>query len=485
MKLKGHTFGCLEQMLEVMGGKSPVLVITDGDVAMRNAIKQVLPNAHHRLCAWHLLRNATSNVKNPQFVSRLRQCMLGDFDICEFKRKWEALVLEFGLEDNNWVKELYKKRKMWATAHVRGKFFAGFRTTSRCEGLHSVFGRYVNGRSSLVDFLKHYFRWIHYMRYREVEADFNSVFGEPVMQTELESIEKSASDIYTKAVFMQFRPLLKRACTCKVVGVGQIDGCYVYAVTKYRKEGVEWRVLLSMTNLEFKCSCLRLESMGIPCEHLVAIMVHLDIVNLPHTVVYKRWTKGAKDSVGIPPTNMDRSRDPALVGQYVGFMEHCKNLANAAFECGVPQHIRETIDILAARTTFLKSIRNGEIGTNEPVQQSATGLRNPTRVRTKGRGGASSSAPTRGTSQVTIRKAHCCGVCGGKGHNRQSCPVQQQRNLIAQTQAGPSVQHEEDDMFNQFEEDPYDLYEDYDDSDLDDDYDNFDEANIDMVSICS
>jgi hypothetical protein len=30
---------------------------------------------------------------------------------------------------------MYEKRHMWATAHIRGKCFAGFRITSRCEAL--------------------------------------------------------------------------------------------------------------------------------------------------------------------------------------------------------------------------------------------------------------------------------------------------------------------------------------------------------------
>lgn len=127
-----------------MGGRSPSSVITDGDIAMRNAIRRVFPDAHHRLCAWHLLRNATSNVHNVNFVSKLKHCMLGDYDVEEFQRKWERLVADFGLENNIWVKDLYEKRDMWATAHIRGNFFAGFRTTSRCEGLHSFIGKYVN-----------------------------------------------------------------------------------------------------------------------------------------------------------------------------------------------------------------------------------------------------------------------------------------------------------------------------------------------------
>jgi hypothetical protein len=41
----------LEQLLTAMKGKHPLSVITDGDTAMKNAIKRTFPNAHHRLCA--------------------------------------------------------------------------------------------------------------------------------------------------------------------------------------------------------------------------------------------------------------------------------------------------------------------------------------------------------------------------------------------------------------------------------------------------
>lgn len=199
----------LTQFLKAMGGKCPVSVITNGNLAMRNAIELVFPNYHHRLCAWHLIRNATTNVKNPKFVSKFKQCMLGNFDVLEFNQKWEKLVSEFGLENNTWVKEMYDKRKMWATAYIRGNFFAGFRTTSRCEGLHSEFGKYVNSRNNLKDYIQHFFRWLTYMRYREVEADFNSVYGVPVFQTQLEHLERSAASLYTKEIFMLLRPVLQ------------------------------------------------------------------------------------------------------------------------------------------------------------------------------------------------------------------------------------------------------------------------------------
>ncbi|KAJ1377363.1 Zinc finger, CCHC-type [Sesbania bispinosa] len=163
----------------------PSVVITDGDLAMRNAIKRVLPNAHHRLCVWHLCRNAASNVKNPKMVSMFRKCMLGDYEVSEFKHRWEVMVKEFRLEENNWVKEMYEKKRMWATAYIRGNFFAGFRTTSRWEGLHGQLGKFVHSRHDLVAFLKNFGRFLEVLRYNELEADFESVRGDMVLETNL------------------------------------------------------------------------------------------------------------------------------------------------------------------------------------------------------------------------------------------------------------------------------------------------------------
>nr|KYP53206.1 Protein FAR1-RELATED SEQUENCE 7 [Cajanus cajan] len=100
----------LEQFLEVMKGKSPSLAITDGDLAIRNTIKKVFPNVHHRLCAWHLSRNTTCNVRNLTFIYEFRKCMLAYYDVGHFKCKSLAMVSKFGLEENSWVKDMYEKR---------------------------------------------------------------------------------------------------------------------------------------------------------------------------------------------------------------------------------------------------------------------------------------------------------------------------------------------------------------------------------------
>jgi hypothetical protein len=127
--------------------------------------------------------------------------MLGDMEVVKFEKLWSKMVQKFGLQDNGWVKEMYEKKKMWATAHIRGSFFAGLRTTSRCEALHSHMGQFLHARINMTDFVGQFHRCLTYFRFKEIEADFQSNYGQPVIQTSLRFIEKSAVKQFTKEIF--------------------------------------------------------------------------------------------------------------------------------------------------------------------------------------------------------------------------------------------------------------------------------------------
>ncbi|XP_050374512.1 protein FAR1-RELATED SEQUENCE 5-like [Argentina anserina] len=51
-----------ETFLDSMGNKTPVTVFTDEDKAMANAIQIVFPHASHRLCTWHIAKNASKRI---------------------------------------------------------------------------------------------------------------------------------------------------------------------------------------------------------------------------------------------------------------------------------------------------------------------------------------------------------------------------------------------------------------------------------------
>ncbi|KAL4398521.1 hypothetical protein AHAS_Ahas01G0300200 [Arachis hypogaea] len=77
--------------LNAMKGKAHKSIITDDDQAMKSAIKVVFPEMHDSLRIW--------------------------------------------VATNSWDKDMYEKKHMWSNAHIRDKFFAVLKTTSRfgCE----------------------------------------------------------------------------------------------------------------------------------------------------------------------------------------------------------------------------------------------------------------------------------------------------------------------------------------------------------------
>ncbi|RZC16636.1 hypothetical protein D0Y65_009790 [Glycine soja] len=75
----------LEQFLEAMKGKTPCSIIIDGNLAMRNVITRAIPSVFHKLCAWHLLRNALSHVRDKQVLKWLKKLI--DEDMTKSKGK--------------------------------------------------------------------------------------------------------------------------------------------------------------------------------------------------------------------------------------------------------------------------------------------------------------------------------------------------------------------------------------------------------------
>ncbi|RYR42241.1 hypothetical protein Ahy_A08g038711 [Arachis hypogaea] len=251
----------------------------------------------------------------------------GDYEIDVFRQKWFEMVEGFGVENKNWVLDMYKKRHSWATAHIRGKFFAGFRTTSRCEGLNSIIAKYVNSRYNLVEFIQHFNRCVDHIRWKEVQADLASVNGRLSMQTCFQQLERSAANVYTLSIFHMFQPILVRAASMKVINMRQTGSYVIYSVGLDQTPNEMWRVFCCDIEMEFNCSCMRMESLGIPCEHIVCILVHEDIEELPRSLVLPRWTKTAK--VGLQNA-VGLHWDSLMLSQYGCLMDWFRQLANFA-----------------------------------------------------------------------------------------------------------------------------------------------------------
>ena len=166
--------------------------------------------------------------------------------------------------------------------------------------------------------------------------------------------------------------------------------------------------------MEFKCSCLRIESFGLPCVHIIAVLVHLDVDGLPKSLVLERWAKQAKQSIKSRIIREPIMGDSVLYRSRVGsFVHHCKRFAKVA--CLVDEDYYEMWDKVANETLQLEMKRGLVVGKGDKGGMCYAGLKNPAVVRTKGCGSAYAAASTKG------KRRRRCGFCNGEGHTRTTC----------------------------------------------------------------
>ena len=85
--------------LEVMDGKRPKTIFTDRCQAMANAIEKVFLQSRHRLCLWHITKNAAHNLnclyKNPNFGELFKKFLFGRVTEYEFESTWTEIMEKF------------------------------------------------------------------------------------------------------------------------------------------------------------------------------------------------------------------------------------------------------------------------------------------------------------------------------------------------------------------------------------------------------
>ncbi|XP_052108011.1 protein FAR1-RELATED SEQUENCE 5-like [Arachis duranensis] len=262
---------------------------------MRDAIKNVLPDATHRLCGWHLQRNACENIKNPNFLHDFKGLIYDNNDQRDFDRRWAAILDKHNLVGSTWMEKTYETREMWSHCFLWDNFFGYIRTTSQCEGINSLIRFYVNRKNTLIDFMHNLDRALKEYRNNKLIADFKSQCSEPVVITSLEVYERSASCYFTQNIFKKIRNEIQRAGALNITVPSTTLDKVEFSVTALRDLAKDRRVEVDRGKNLFSCSCKLFESRGIPCSHIFCAMKFENILEFPNSLIYKRWTKNAKN----------------------------------------------------------------------------------------------------------------------------------------------------------------------------------------------
>ena len=149
-----------KSFLDSIGNRSPITIFTDQDQAISNAIEEVFLNTHHRLCLWHISKNAPSYFgelnSNSEFQSLWNKCQKYCDSELEFQNTWDKMMHKFNLEDHHWLNMMYKIRHKWSTAFTKDSFTAEFKASSRSESTNHVLNNIADTTISLTNFVIKY-----------------------------------------------------------------------------------------------------------------------------------------------------------------------------------------------------------------------------------------------------------------------------------------------------------------------------------------
>lgn len=90
----------------------------------------------------------------------------------------------------------------------------------------------------------------------------------------------------------------------------------IYRVKKYQGAGGSWLVVHCLDPIEFRCSCKKMELVGLPCDHILAVLVFLDSNKLPKCLVLDRWIRFAKESIAEGSWRVHFFRDSQSLGRF-------------------------------------------------------------------------------------------------------------------------------------------------------------------------
>ncbi|XP_022019319.1 protein FAR1-RELATED SEQUENCE 5-like [Helianthus annuus] len=435
-------------------GNEPKVVFTDQDAAMKRAIKDELLS-RHRLCMWHIWEKLKTKVgpvlsANIDFNTRMTHVVWNDTIIPEdFETEWHSIMSTFGLENHEWLKDMYDLRFDWIPAYYHGENLAGLmRTTSRCESENYFFGQICNPRCTFVEFFTHFETAMDIQRHKHRRNDHDTRYIQSKTWSDF-VLEKQASEIYTKTIFKDIQIEIDAAITkCMSKSHDTVGDVQYYEIKDFKQPCTSlFKVQYNKQEdgLSISCTCKWFEQFGILCRHIFYVLQYDDITEFPRRYVHRIWMRDVVsngsnhcnirfDEIGRNSEIDKVLRETVVAKEYV-----VNRLVGDLDElCRYSDHIKSYIDkadeVMVAAPPPRRKERFADIGGN--LEKSDSMIRVPIKIRTKVCGVQKRIKSNR---EIAIQKSSkiqkSCRVCGGKGHNSRTCKDKVSSNAIGSSNA--------------------------------------------------
>ncbi|XP_056697420.1 protein FAR1-RELATED SEQUENCE 6-like [Spinacia oleracea] len=294
-----------------MGGRCPAAILTDQAPAMRRPLEEVMPEARHRWCLWHIMNKIPSKLGTHSRYAELKDAVKGVVyeSLCveEFESRWASMLVEYKvidhLKSNVWLGDMYNERNMWVPAYMNNYFWAGMKTTQRVESINSFFDGFLERSTKLFEFPKKYCAAMNKRCSDEKDADANGLKYIRKLVTGF-PIEKFFQKLYTDNKFRDVQRECERLLYCVVAdknisesGIEYNLEDRVWIIVKGKSEEILtqykkfYAVKFCKDPIEVSCVCNMFETKGILCRHCIRVLDTNRVVDVPERYILRRWRK--------------------------------------------------------------------------------------------------------------------------------------------------------------------------------------------------
>lgn len=301
--------------LTCMRGCPPNAIITDDCKVIHGAVTEVFPEARHRVCLWHVMKNVKQKLRGfgeyKKLKKELKKVVYDSLRVNEFEEGWRDLIKSYGLEGSEWLNFLYENRQLWAPVFLKNTFWAGMSVARQKESITTFFEGCMHPETSLKCFLSHYEMVLQSKYEMEAQADMESFHKSRVFVTKLH-MEEHLSKLYTLNMFRNIQDELKAIRYCQVSLV-KVDGAISTFEVKEcalmeggeKTQDKNYEVLYNADEFAIQCICGYFQFRGILCRHALSVYKLQQFNEIPAQYILQRWTKDFKQSFALDRYSKD------------------------------------------------------------------------------------------------------------------------------------------------------------------------------------
>jgi hypothetical protein len=183
---------------------------------------------------------------------------------------------------------MWTNRQRFVPVYFKHNFLPFLHSTARSEGTNAIFKDNVGSTYSAMSFLGEYQKNSENIEEMEKEHDSVTRTTEPDYWVRSE-LELQAGRIYNRKIFYKFQKQIMFTTKLHVEEVEKFVRYEVYKTPMLQQQDFRSRRYLVSVNIasqDFTCICYKFDKDGMVCTHILRVLVHLNISELPE----KYWS---------------------------------------------------------------------------------------------------------------------------------------------------------------------------------------------------